>query len=268
MVFCCSERECKMRSLHCQLNNDCGTHCSELLGSYHKYIQLLLKARANPNLPDDVRWLLMELVALCEGKEKVELLLRPPWPPPVHLDRFLSTLFCCLIRKCKMKLLHGRIRELLVLSNTASVCLLYQKWLMEGPARCISEKLHYDDYKISKHRANSLCIHGKIPWPPPVLAWSSDEHKFNKYACLWRGGLQLMVISQWMKKWSPVIFFFYVRQTTVFCIIQLMDVYLLSCNYYNTQSISETTSLQLQIQRTRRCWTLTSIALYLYMESY
>lgn len=257
-----------MRSLHCQLNNDCGTHYSELLGSYHKYIQLLLKARANPNLPDDVRWLLMELVALCEGKEKVELLLRPPWPPPVHLNRFLSTLFCCLIRKCKMKLLHGRIRELLVLSNTASVCLLYQKWLMEGPARCISEKLHYDDYKISKHRANSLCIHGKIPWPPPVLAWSSDEHKFNKYACLWRGGLQLMVISQWMKKWSPVIFFFYVRQTTVFCIIQLMDVYLLSCNYYNTQSISETTSLQLQIQRTRRCWTLTSIALYLYMESY
>lgn len=196
-----------MRSLHCQLNNDCGTHCSELLGSYHKYIQLLLKDRANPNLPDDVRWLLMELVALCEGKEKVELLLKPPWPPPVHLDRFLSTLFCCLIRKCKMKLLHGRIRELLVLSNTASVCLLYHKWLMEGPARCISEKLHYDDYKISKHRANSLCIHGKIPWPPPVLAWSSDEHKFNKYACLWRGGLQLMVISQWMKKWSPVIFF-------------------------------------------------------------
>ena len=30
-----------MRSLHYQLNNDCGTHCIELLGSYHKYIQSL-----------------------------------------------------------------------------------------------------------------------------------------------------------------------------------------------------------------------------------
>jgi hypothetical protein len=33
----------------------------------------------------------------------------------------LSMVFCCSVRKCKMKLLNGGIRELLMLSNTAGV---------------------------------------------------------------------------------------------------------------------------------------------------
>ena len=33
MVFCCSERECKMMSFQCQLNKHCWTHCFELVGS-------------------------------------------------------------------------------------------------------------------------------------------------------------------------------------------------------------------------------------------
>ena len=84
----------------------------------------------------------------------------PPWPPPVQLERLLSMVFCCSVRKCKMKLLKGEIRDLIMLSNM-----------------------------ISKHRAYALCIHGKISWPPPILVWSSDQHQFNKSTCLWRDSL-------------------------------------------------------------------------------
>jgi len=84
----------------------------------------------------------------------------PPWPPPVQLERLLSMVFCCSVRKCKMKLLKGGIRDLIMLSNM-----------------------------ISKHRAYALCIHGKISWPPPILVWSSDQHQFNKSTCLWRDSL-------------------------------------------------------------------------------
>jgi hypothetical protein len=62
------------------------------------------------------------------------------------------------------------------------------KWLMAGSAQCISGKLQCDNYNISKHRTYALCIHWEIPWPPPVMAWSSGQHKFNKSAYLWRGG--------------------------------------------------------------------------------
>ncbi|KAG2588228.1 hypothetical protein PVAP13_5NG195400 [Panicum virgatum] len=51
---------------------------------------------------------------------------RPPWPPPVQMGRLLSIVFCCSVRKCKMKLLNGGLRELLWLSYTDGVCLLYQ----------------------------------------------------------------------------------------------------------------------------------------------
>ena len=31
MMFCCSESECKMKYLQCELNNHCWTHCIELV---------------------------------------------------------------------------------------------------------------------------------------------------------------------------------------------------------------------------------------------
>lgn len=52
---------------------------------------------------------------------------------------------------------------------------------------------------------------------------------------VWQAGLHLLVELQ---QWSPFVKFFGVRQTTIFCIIQLKGICLLSCNCYNTQSIS------------------------------
>ena len=43
----------------------------------------------------------------------------------MQLEKLLSMVFCCSVKKCKMKLLNGGTRELM-LSNTTSVCLLYQ----------------------------------------------------------------------------------------------------------------------------------------------
>jgi len=122
---------------------------------------------------------------------------RPPWPPPVQLEKLLSMVFCCSERECKMMsfqcqlnkhcwthcielvgsalqspymitilLLSGAIREILMLSCTAR------------PAQCIPGKLQSDDYKKSKHRAYALCIQWKIPWSPPIRIWSSDLHQF------------------------------------------------------------------------------------------
>ncbi|KAG2646025.1 hypothetical protein PVAP13_2KG474400 [Panicum virgatum] len=118
----------------------------------------------------------------------------------MQLEKLLPIMFCYSITKCKMKLLTAGNRELIILSNKASVCFLYQsaiwfkdetsklccKWLMAEPAQCISGKLQYDHYKIPKHRAYALCIYGKISWPPPVSVWSSNQHQFNKF---WRDSL-------------------------------------------------------------------------------
>lgn len=64
-----------------------GSYVSPLVfatgyGGYTDFIKLLLKAGANPNIPDDLGRLPIELSALREFKEEVEMLLPLTSPIP------------------------------------------------------------------------------------------------------------------------------------------------------------------------------------------
>jgi len=138
---------------------------------------------------------------------------RPPWTPPMQ-EALLSMVFCYSVSKCKMKLLNDEIRKILVLSYTDGVCLLQQEFKQLSQW----DRLSCNDVMTCSFRVFVL----------PRLIESK-----NYALIVWQGSFQLLVV------WSSLVDFFFIRQPIAFCMIRLMDVYLLSYNYYTIKRITE-----------------------------